>query len=143
VPSKQQQKIDVEVVFFFWWFIWKEGNRRIFEHKECSTLQVVEQIKEAIFHLPKGTPSSVVWRCLFLSLTLVVSGESCCFLQVCCVVPCCGTGGVLLVCLLLSSCCSRAAWVMGVIWGSWERSSHLKLPQALRRGLFFCRACPI
>jgi hypothetical protein len=49
VPSKQQQKIDAGIVFFFWWFIWKERNRRIFEHKECSTLQVVEQIKKQFF----------------------------------------------------------------------------------------------
>jgi hypothetical protein len=35
VPSKQQQRIDVGIAFFFWWFTWKERNCRIFERKEC------------------------------------------------------------------------------------------------------------
>jgi hypothetical protein len=48
LPSKQQQRTDVGIIFFFWWFIWKERNHRIFEHKECSSLQVVEQNKDAI-----------------------------------------------------------------------------------------------
>jgi hypothetical protein len=32
--SKSEQQINVGVVFFFWWFIWKERNYMIFDNKE-------------------------------------------------------------------------------------------------------------
>jgi hypothetical protein len=35
-------------MFLFWWFIWKEWNHRIFDQEECSYVQVVQQIKDAI-----------------------------------------------------------------------------------------------
>jgi hypothetical protein len=46
--SKQQQLETAGIVCFFWWHIWKEQNRWIFEHQECSLLQVVQLIREAI-----------------------------------------------------------------------------------------------
>jgi hypothetical protein len=45
--SRKQQKETAGVVFFFWWQIWKEWNRCIFDHEERSFLQVVELAREA------------------------------------------------------------------------------------------------
>jgi hypothetical protein len=33
VPSKRQQRICAGIIFFFWWFLWKERSQRIFVHK--------------------------------------------------------------------------------------------------------------
>jgi hypothetical protein len=46
--SKKQQRIFAGIIFFFWWNIWKERNRRIFKGNEASFLQVAEQTNEAI-----------------------------------------------------------------------------------------------
>jgi hypothetical protein len=45
--SMQQQRINAGIMFIFWWNIWKERNRRIFENKEASFLRVAELIKSA------------------------------------------------------------------------------------------------
>jgi hypothetical protein len=36
------------ILFSFWWQIWKERNRRMFDQKEASVLQVSSLIHEAI-----------------------------------------------------------------------------------------------
>jgi hypothetical protein len=46
--SKLEQQVNVGVVFFFWWFVWKECNQRIFEHRENSAPQVANLIKDAL-----------------------------------------------------------------------------------------------
>jgi hypothetical protein len=46
--SRKQQREAAGLVLFFWWFIWNERKSRVFEHKEKSFLQVVEQITKAI-----------------------------------------------------------------------------------------------
>jgi hypothetical protein len=46
--SKRQQNEYAGIIFFVWWFIWKEHNQRIFEQQESSFLQVVERINEAL-----------------------------------------------------------------------------------------------
>jgi hypothetical protein len=53
--SRNRRKIDKTkrshfdgVVIYFWWHIWKERNRRIFEHKELQPLQVAFLIQESI-----------------------------------------------------------------------------------------------
>jgi hypothetical protein len=48
IPSKQQQRVTARVILFFWWFIWKEMNKRVFDNSECSFLQVSDLIKKAI-----------------------------------------------------------------------------------------------
>jgi hypothetical protein len=35
------------IIYLFWWNIWKERNKCIFENKEASFLQVSELIKAA------------------------------------------------------------------------------------------------
>jgi hypothetical protein len=39
-------------VFFFWWQVWKERNKRIFDLAEYSFLQVSDKIAQSIsdFH---------------------------------------------------------------------------------------------
>jgi hypothetical protein len=46
--SKQQQKESTGIVCYFWWHIWKERNKRIFENEECSFNVVVKQTREGI-----------------------------------------------------------------------------------------------
>jgi hypothetical protein len=46
--SKQDQRKNAGIILFFWRFIWKEQNQRIFYHKESSFLQVAFLIKEAL-----------------------------------------------------------------------------------------------
>jgi hypothetical protein len=41
IPFKRQQMINAGIIFYFWWYIWKERNRRVFDQEECSHLQVV------------------------------------------------------------------------------------------------------
>jgi hypothetical protein len=44
--SKRLQRKRAGVVFLFWWHVWKERNRRIFEGKESSFLQVANLAAE-------------------------------------------------------------------------------------------------
>lgn len=45
---KEEQKTLLGTLFSFWWEIWKERNRRIFENKEASHQQVSNHILEHI-----------------------------------------------------------------------------------------------
>jgi hypothetical protein len=45
--SRKQQRVNAGIVFLFQWQIWKERNRRVFENKEASYLQVAEFTKSA------------------------------------------------------------------------------------------------
>jgi hypothetical protein len=54
--SKEQQREGACIMFFFWWCIWKEQNQRIFEHKECSSVQVAEKIKDAVISYHRAFP---------------------------------------------------------------------------------------
>jgi hypothetical protein len=49
----KQQLETAGIVCFSWWHIWKERNGRILEHQECSFLQVVQLIREAISHFSR------------------------------------------------------------------------------------------
>jgi hypothetical protein len=44
IGTKQQQKRNVGVVFLFWWQLWKERNRRVFEGQELSYIQVAQLV---------------------------------------------------------------------------------------------------
>jgi hypothetical protein len=46
--SKKIKRKKTGILLTFWWIIWKERNKRIFEHKETSAHQLAVQIKEAI-----------------------------------------------------------------------------------------------
>jgi hypothetical protein len=39
------------VLFSFWWHLWKERNRQIFENKECSVPQLASMFREEIYLL--------------------------------------------------------------------------------------------
>jgi hypothetical protein len=55
--SKNNQRRNSGIMFFCWWFVWKERNQqRVFEHKEKSFLQVVEQIKSEITNFQLASP---------------------------------------------------------------------------------------
>jgi hypothetical protein len=47
--SKKEKLCKVGILFTFWWMIWKERNRRIFENSELSTpclaLLIIETIR--------------------------------------------------------------------------------------------------
>jgi hypothetical protein len=38
--SRKEQCLNGGIVLSFWWHIWKERNRRVFDQKESSSLQV-------------------------------------------------------------------------------------------------------
>jgi hypothetical protein len=48
VPGKKQQRKVAGAIMFYWWNLWKERNRRVFDKKELSFLQVVDLIKQGI-----------------------------------------------------------------------------------------------
>jgi hypothetical protein len=55
--SKRQQRVNAGIVFFFWWYIGKEPNKRIFESKESSFIQTAEHIKEAFATFSRVYPT--------------------------------------------------------------------------------------
>jgi hypothetical protein len=55
--TKQTKRKNAGILFTFWWLIWKECNKRIFEHIEVSGVQLAALIQEAI-HLQKLASSS-------------------------------------------------------------------------------------
>jgi hypothetical protein len=44
--STKQKRRKLGILFTFWWRIWKERNRRVFEQLETSTFQLAELIYE-------------------------------------------------------------------------------------------------
>jgi hypothetical protein len=46
--SSKTKKINLGALFSFWWMIWREQNRRIFQHKELSPLQLSTHILDEI-----------------------------------------------------------------------------------------------
>jgi hypothetical protein len=48
IPSTQQQRSDAGIIFFFCGSFGRKGIVTFSSIKECSSLQVVEQIKDAI-----------------------------------------------------------------------------------------------
>jgi hypothetical protein len=46
--SKKEQRRNVGIMFFCWWFVWKERNQCVFANKESSYLWVVDQIKSEV-----------------------------------------------------------------------------------------------
>jgi hypothetical protein len=46
--SKKEQCRNAGIMFFLWWFVWKERNQRVFANKENSYLRVVDQIKSKV-----------------------------------------------------------------------------------------------
>jgi hypothetical protein len=45
--KEKQQRQNVGIMFLFWWQVWKERNRQVFENNESSFLQVAELVKLA------------------------------------------------------------------------------------------------
>jgi hypothetical protein len=43
-----KEKRRAGLIITVWWVFWKEGNKRIFEHKEASALQLASTIQEVI-----------------------------------------------------------------------------------------------
>jgi hypothetical protein len=46
VAKEKRRRIGIFITV--WWMLWKERNKRIFYHKEASTLQLATSIQEAI-----------------------------------------------------------------------------------------------
>lgn len=46
--SKETRKIKAALLIYTAWNIWKEGNRRVFEQKVGSSLQIMMDIKNEI-----------------------------------------------------------------------------------------------
>jgi hypothetical protein len=44
----KERKAKMGILFMFWWAIWKERNRRIFDNKELSAIQLADLIVEEI-----------------------------------------------------------------------------------------------
>jgi hypothetical protein len=56
--SKETRRKNTGILITFWWFIWKERNKRIFEFSESSAHQVASRIVEAItlFNVASALP---------------------------------------------------------------------------------------
>jgi hypothetical protein len=48
VGSKADKKRNLGILCAFWWMVWKERNRRIFEAKEISAHALAMLIREAV-----------------------------------------------------------------------------------------------
>jgi hypothetical protein len=48
--SKRDKRRNLGILAMFWWTIWKEGNRRIFEDKECQP-SVIADLTSDLVHL--------------------------------------------------------------------------------------------
>jgi hypothetical protein len=46
--SKKQQRLNAGTMLLFWWQVWKERNRRVFENNESSFLQVAGLVKSSV-----------------------------------------------------------------------------------------------
>jgi hypothetical protein len=49
--SKVLKKRNSGIIISFWWMIWKERNKRVFDHSECSVPRLSMLIEEYIHHL--------------------------------------------------------------------------------------------
>jgi hypothetical protein len=56
VPRSGRRDFD-GLICYFWWNIWKERNRRIFQQEICEALQIVFIVKENVdqFKLAMGS----------------------------------------------------------------------------------------
>jgi hypothetical protein len=48
IGSKKDRKRNMSIPYIFWWLIWKEKNKRIFENYARSTQQLATSILEEI-----------------------------------------------------------------------------------------------
>jgi hypothetical protein len=46
--TSKEKRRKLGILFTFWWLIWKERNKRVFEQKEASVLQLCNLIQESI-----------------------------------------------------------------------------------------------
>jgi hypothetical protein len=46
--SRHQKKRKLSILFTFWWQIWKERNRRIFDSRELSVQQLASLISDEL-----------------------------------------------------------------------------------------------
>jgi hypothetical protein len=52
--NRMDKRRKIGLLFSFWWQIWKERNRRIFDGKQQSTLQVFSHLQEQFSFLYKA-----------------------------------------------------------------------------------------
>jgi hypothetical protein len=81
--SRKEKRKKLEILFSFWWMIWKERNKRIFEHVEISASQLGYLIQEVIsMQLSVLAPqqpgvSGSVWQGLSISCLVSLYLASC------------------------------------------------------------------
>jgi hypothetical protein len=57
VSPKREKRKNLGILVTFWWMIWKERNKRIFEDKEVSSNALAVQIlKVVVFNLIAWNP---------------------------------------------------------------------------------------
>jgi hypothetical protein len=54
--GKERRSYFDGIVVYFWWNVWKERNRRIFQHSSLDALAVANLIKENVQQFQQTTP---------------------------------------------------------------------------------------
>jgi hypothetical protein len=73
VGSKSLKRTNLGIFFTFWWLIWKEHNRRVFENKELSSFHLSSLIVDE-FNLQSFAASA--WCCF--GWGLLAASRVCC-----------------------------------------------------------------
>jgi hypothetical protein len=60
------------ILFFVWWHLWKEWNRRVFQGKECSFIQVANLIRDDVGLFMSLSNDGAPWPQVKLDLCLWV-----------------------------------------------------------------------
>jgi hypothetical protein len=46
--ARKESRAKLGILFYFWWHVWRERNRRVFDGIECSVPQLTSSLQDVI-----------------------------------------------------------------------------------------------